>query len=114
MRGTLTTVLEAQCQRCLGWLTLPLSTTLDVLARAAGGTVRDDEADMVELHDGWLDVHKLVEDEILLNLPLVPAHASDGCARAQPETASQAKRRPFAELGSLIATASAPAHRERN
>jgi uncharacterized protein len=114
VQGTVTAVIEAQCQRCLEWLSLPLSVSVDVMASATGAAPRDGEVDTVELNDGWLDVYKLIEDEVLLNLPLVPMHASNNCVRAQSEPANAAKRRPFAELGTLLATASPPSHRERN
>jgi uncharacterized protein len=55
----------------------------------------------------WLDLHELVEDELLLALPLVPMHGR--CPQALPmavgvealETAAEAAPRPFAALAGL-------------
>ena len=105
--------LEAQatlalvCQRCLG----PVATTLD--ARRSFLFVEDEEraaALDAELDDDvlalprHLDLRALVEDELLLALPLVPRHAV--CPQPLPhrneEPAAEEERpNPFAALRTL-------------
>jgi uncharacterized protein len=98
------------CQRCL----LPVALDLEV-ARAfrfvadeatAEALDAESEDDVLAL-PRWLDAHELVEDELLLALPIVPMHAV--CPHALPiaagpealESAEVAKPNPFAALAGL-------------
>ena len=98
------------CQRCLQ----PVALDLD-LARAfrfvadettAEALDAESEEDVLAL-PRWLDLHELVEDELLLALPLVPMHGQ--CPRALPMAArlealapaADATPRPFAVLAGL-------------
>ncbi|MSQ50499.1 MAG: hypothetical protein EXR28_01290 [Betaproteobacteria bacterium] len=91
--------LELICQRCLEPLefdvdvnvNLELCGDLDVIARA------EDEIDRV-LAEPEMCVARLVEDELILVLPLVPRHESCGVEQllAQPRKVS-----PFSVLKSL-------------
>lgn len=68
---------ELECQRCLG----PVATALEV-DRALRFVQGEDQAaaldaeseDDVLALSRWLDLRELVEDELLLALPLVPRH----------------------------------------
>ena len=102
--------LHLQCQRCLGLLDYPvdLANTLLVLPR---GTPADDELDDPEGPDAIeadpeLDVAALVEDEVLLSLPLSPRHADEACdARIPANEVPDAGREPaFAKLAALKRT----------
>lgn len=100
-----------QCQRCLG----------DVLVEARGASrfrlvpageewadedLEDDSFEALEI-DGPLDLHILVEDEVLLALPTVPVHAQcdlpDVAGEAGEQAGSAAAKRPspFAVLEKL-------------
>lgn len=99
-----------QCQRCLG----------DVLVEARGASrfrlvaageewgdedLEDDSFEALEI-DGPLDLHALVEDEVLLALPTVPAHAQcdmpDVAGKAaEPASATEKRPSPFAVLEQL-------------
>lgn len=99
---SLSAALVLQCQRCLRELPWPLAVQTCLRPVPAGHPVEqeellDDEHDVLEVADG-LDVQALVEDEILLALPLVVRH--EQCTPPQMrETADEAS--PFAVLAGL-------------
>ena len=72
-----------ECQRCLEPFSMPL--TIEPVLLVARDEVElsrweaeDGLLDAIQA-DSRLDVQKLVEDEILLGLPLVPRHPDGGC-----------------------------------
>lgn len=80
LRGTIQGELQLQCQRCLE----PLAMTLD-LGFCLG--IVSDQASMDALHERYepllagaepASIADIVTDEVLLALPLVPAHADRG------------------------------------
>jgi uncharacterized protein len=76
--------LHLQCQRCLGLLNYAVDVT-NILLLVANGSQADDEADDPEAPDvieatPELDVAGLIEDEVLLSLPLAPRHPEGACA----------------------------------
>jgi uncharacterized protein len=96
--------LVLRCQRCLGELDWAL--TLETVLRPVrvGQELPEDELendtfDAVEM-DGEVDVLSLVEDEILLALPIAPRHAA--CGRPEMSEPEDARREsPFAMLAGL-------------
>ena len=101
--------LHLQCQRCLGRLdyALDVTNTLRVIPR--GAKVDEDleapEApDVVEV-DPELDVADLVEDEILLALPLAPRHPDGECvSRISGQNENAARQSAFDKLAALKRT----------
>jgi uncharacterized protein len=97
--------LHLQCQRCLGRLDydVGIGTKLLVVPR---GVPHDDEddpegPDAIEASEG-LDVGMLVEDEVLLSLPLAPRHPEGTCESRLPrERATGEPRGAFAGLAAL-------------
>jgi uncharacterized protein len=98
------------CQRCLGRVRRTLSSEAQLVFA---------DEDAPELPDGYeavggdprkLDLAALVEDELLLELPIIPQHAAgDACelpaaAAAQAEAGAKTPemRRPFADLKDLL------------
>jgi len=87
--------LQLKCQRCLGALThgLEIRSVLQLVPRGAvwpDEDLEDDRVDPIEASDDQ-PVLTLVEDEVLLALPLAPRHPScmlprydDGSAVASP------------------------------
>ena len=86
LRGKLQATVPQLCQRCLQPLQQELHCNLDVL-------VLDSEQELKELPEsasvttdaivdetGELDLLALIEDELLLSLPLVPRHEDAGCS----------------------------------
>src|SRR5690606_1403033 len=98
------------CQRCLEQVMLSLDAECDV------GFVTSDEAaknlprhyEPVIVDEEALDLHALIEDELLLALPAVPMHPLETCQHPpgyQPDTAEPAEeaetRIPFGLLAKL-------------
>lgn len=104
------THLPLQCQRCLG--SVGADVTVDRALRfvpgeaAAAALDADSEDDVLELTRA-LDLRDLVEDELILALPLVPMH--DRCpqplvaATEAPAPAEAERPHPFAALAALKA-----------
>ena len=90
------------CQRCLGSLeyVVAVQTSLLVLTQQAGGeTANLDDLDGIPA-DAHTDVWSLVEDEILLAIPLSPRHAEGQCSEAV-KAAGDPAASPFAVLAGL-------------
>jgi len=112
LRGYLHTTLHLVCQRCLQ----PLSYSLDV-DMSLGLLLSEDEAErLAGIYDPYVldrrsvELKSVIEDELMLALPLVPMHDADRCridpayaAAEQPARAIETgKRNPFAGLGTLM------------
>ncbi len=112
IRGTLSATLSLVCQRCLQTLEYPLSieVSLGLVTSEAAAQVLSGRYEPVIVEDGRLDPGKLVEDELLLALPIVPMHAVEDChlrderikPAAETPAGRQETRRPFAGLGELL------------
>ena len=99
---TVAGTINLTCQRCLGSLAYAIATRtkLLVLTGEAGAETADiDDLDGVPA-DAHTDVWSLVEDEVLLAIPLAPRHAEDQCSPAV-KTAGQQAVSPFAVLAKL-------------
>ena len=98
--------LHLQCQRCLGLLDYSVAVANRLLLVEPGapldGGIDDSEGpDMIEA-SGELDVRVLVEDEVLLSLPLAPRHPEGICeSRFGPSRAAPAPQAAFAKLAVL-------------
>ncbi len=94
MRGRLRVRLGLDCQRCLNALTVDLEATpfLQLLIPGESPTGTEAEALVVE---GPQRLSELIEEELLLVMPMVPMHAEGDCiAPLAPEK----KPSPFAVL----------------
>lgn len=97
--------LQLQCQRCLEGMEYPLDTQSElVLARDEAELLQLDEqeeeaADAI-LADTKLNVLALVEDEVLLDLPVAPRHPAGTCQVKASDYDSQ-ESSPFAALAKL-------------
>jgi uncharacterized protein len=91
--------LELTCQRCLGAVEVPLATAsvLELADSQAEIDAADDEQDRV-LASKAMDVAALVEDEVILALPMVPMHAR---CEATVAPAGPGEASPFAALAGL-------------
>ena len=114
MRGTLRTSLRVTCQRCLEGMDLRIEASpwLLLLRPEEGQDRLDDEADIL-VTDKPLSLSALVEDELLLALPMVPTHELSECqakvyARKEMgggrQEADGEKKNPFAVLDRLKKT----------
>jgi len=107
MTGSIRTRVTLTCQRCLQPMELELDLEPEVFFDTSGGNVDEqDERDIISL-DGngeTVELTSLVEDEILLALPMVPMHAPEECKVAgfqQQQDKGQRKDNPFAKLAEL-------------
>lgn len=113
------------CERCLESMpvnvdcnsNLQLKTQVQAATRSAEHELTDDCDVLICERDEKLDAFELLQDEILLALPLVPAHMQiEDCGeqvaalltgeRAQDTEASvEPKNKPFADLANLLGKA---------
>ena len=99
------------CQRCLGALDVGVEATAEVglVATEADVSRVPEELEPVLAPEGRISVGELVEEELLLTLPIVPLHAEDACsAAAVAEPPGEGGReggetqKPFAQLAELL------------
>jgi len=92
------------CQRCLGSLAFELDTAavFVLVSDESRMPLPEDERDDVEymVADAPIDVRALVEDEVLLSLPLAPVHENVNCNDAL-SAAKEQKESPFKVLQGL-------------
>jgi len=95
--------LQLVCQRCLGALEFAfrIEVSLQLAATQAEMDSEPLEAEGPEriVAGREMPVHDLIEDELLLALPIAPRH--EGCARGAPDAARN-KQSPFAGLRGLM------------
>lgn len=102
LRLTASGVLGLQCQRCLERVDWPVDVERLLQLVPVGVPIPDEELendafDAIEATPG-LDGLELVEDELLLSLPIAPRHES--CEQPRPKDGA-GKESPFAALASL-------------
>jgi uncharacterized protein len=105
-RGTITTVVRLQCQRCLEPWDFELETefTLGVVASLSEAGNLPENYEPLIVDEPPMSLAELIEDEILLALPAVAMHSKENCALAQPaakisdttarQTSGERKRKP--------------------
>lgn len=112
MRGSCHTSVVMICQRCLGEVTFPVSGEFNI-----GLVFNDEQASQlprylepVELDEkGQMDLWSVMEDEVLLALPMFPMHAENECktkiavseSEAETTNSSDERPNPFAALAKL-------------
>ena len=94
--------IDLRCQRCLGKLVFPVSVQANLLVltdQEVGDAGEIDDLDGVPAAP-QTDVWSLVEDEVLLAIPLAPRHGENECSPAV-KVAGDAAASPFAALARL-------------
>ncbi|MDE1462623.1 YceD family protein [Spartinivicinus poritis] len=110
--GQLTAQVQMTCQRCLE--PVSLSVTSDILLAVVwsdeSGKQLPDNLDPIVVADEHLSLARLIDEELILNLPIVPAHEDPVCQPqmewldpdAEDDSAvSEQPKNPFAVLASL-------------
>lgn len=110
--GTLTTEISLDCERCLEPMILPLRCEVNLLALMPGQESLAETGDALIVSDP-VSLVELVENELILVLPMIPMHPRDQCSAAkqvvqagsgstapEPEQGGS-KESPFAELAKL-------------
>lgn len=114
MHGTLRVALRVTCQRCLEAMDLELKAAPWLILVKSGERLqrREDDADIL-VADKPLALSEMVEDELLLVLPMVPMHAPDQCpvkvraasvASTTSDQTGRGRKNPFSVLDRLKKT----------
>jgi len=97
-----------RCERCLGPMQWPVSASgrVALVADAAEADRAPAELETVLAPEHRLAVRDLLEEELLLALPLVPRHAdacaAQGAAPSDAQAGDEKRQRPFADLQQLL------------
>lgn len=97
------------CQRCLELVTLPIHSecTYAVVKEGANTQSLPKGYDVLELGEDPLDLRGVVEDELLLALPIIPAHHPEECQQPagleepEPSEDEVTRSNPFSVLAQL-------------
>jgi uncharacterized protein len=112
LSGSLQTEVRVLCQRCLQPMQLALECDLELLVlenEEAVAALQGDEAllDAIIMGPEGLDILAVLEDELILGLPLVPVHDDVGCNEALNKLretvgkAEQGATSPFSVLAAM-------------
>ena len=105
-RGQASAGVQAECQRCLRSMALPLKASIVWHVVPSAGEGADERSDIAG--DAAVSLLQMLEDELLLALPFAPKHAAtDECsveAAVSDDVAADAeqKQTPFANLRALM------------
>ncbi len=104
MHGTITARVHVACQRCLEELTLVLTAKTSLLLVRPGERpdLADEGAELL-VADAPVSLSDIVEDELLLAMPMIPKHEPSMCTGApgQRGQAADTAQSPFAALSRL-------------
>lgn len=105
LEGRLEAELTLECQRCLEAMEIPLQIDFKLLINADDDVVAESSLETVYSEDGTIDIFEVVEDEIVLGLPLVIMHDDVACNKfwqTQEQGSERAtKENPFSVLAKL-------------
>lgn len=101
---SLSAALSVTCQRCLDPVSVPVTPTARFVLAASEAELPPVEEEPEEwtaiVGSTSMDVETLVEDELILALPIAPSHAEGEC-RAAREGGAGGVENPFGVLASL-------------
>lgn len=106
IRGHIDTDLSVVCQRCLKPMIHGVDQDFALLIDASEEDVESFQMDTVYTDEGYLDVFEVVEDELILTLPMIMMHEDISCNEYWvPETIDEDQapedKNPFAVLSAL-------------
>jgi len=98
------------CQRCLGTMEVGVDATTEVglVTTEADVSRVPEELEPMLAPEGRISVGELVEEELLLTLPIVPLHEEAAACHVAPAAAASAAeappetQKPFAQLAELL------------
>ncbi len=100
--------LNVECQRCLEPMELVIDQDFELLIDASEEDIQSFELDSVYSTDGYLDMVEVIEDELILALPIIMMHENTNCNKylqaAPDEEPPVETNNPFAVLQSLKGT----------
>ncbi len=79
MTGNISALVRMTCQRCLGLVDIDIEhkIRLALVNNDAEAALLQDEYETYEVRDNKVFTRDLIEDEILLSLPIIPLHAQE-------------------------------------
>ena len=88
VRATMSAELGLECRRCLKPMTYPMRVSVDlaVVADDKAATELPECYEPLLVMDGEVALELLIEDELLLNLPVMPGHSEGECPVAIPSS----------------------------
>jgi uncharacterized protein len=104
IRGEISTSLISLCQRCLINFTLNIDipVSIGIIKNEEDIALLPDDLEPFLVEDDTISLLKLIEDEILLSLPISPLHSVDVCPKVQTNQKFKPKQdNPFTVLQSL-------------
>lgn len=104
IRGEFATDLILRCQRCLEPLPVSLKKTIGIgwATDTAGVEAIPEDLEPMLAEDPRVALRDLIEEEVLLGLPMAPAHAEEECpASALLQELKTHKDKPFAVLKNM-------------
>jgi uncharacterized protein len=109
IRSELEVEVKMVCQRCLELVALPIQSACDYAVVKEGANTQSVPKgyDVLEMGEEPLDLLALVEDELLLALPIVPAHDPEDCQQPagleepEPSEDEVTRSNPFSVLAQL-------------
>ena len=107
MQGEISTAVTLVCQRCLEPVEIVVTAKPDVLVVRSEDQVHGRESDFLVVADELTDLIALLEDEIILGLPLVAMHPPEDChfptaeEQLEESVGEGSKDNPFKILASL-------------
>ena len=108
LAGQLQTSLELECQRCLQALEMPIALDFRLMVDASEELVRDSSLDTIYSDNGFIDIVEVVEDELILAIPLVATHDDVDCNEhwqiSEDEAEIAEHENPFSVLQQLKTT----------
>jgi len=108
LAGRLQTSLELECQRCLKPLELQMDVDFRLLIDANDELLSQISEDTLYSDEGYIDIAEVVEDELILAIPLVAMHEDTACNEnwraSELPTETPGKENPFAVLQQLKTT----------
>ena len=102
INGRATAQLPAVCQRCLEAFDLSLDTSVNMLLVAATESADLDRYEVWELEDGALRIADIVEEALVMAMPLAPTQESCVGLGVENRDAGSETTRPFADLRSQL------------
>lgn len=108
LKGKVATKLKLQCQRCMEPFIYEIISNfaLGIVNTLDEANELPDQYEPALVSEGALPLKDLIEDEILLNLPIIPRHTPEECKVKLPYRAAggeitQEEKSPFHVLASL-------------
>lgn len=105
VKGKLETQVTLQCQRCMEPFIYGIMSdfALGVVQTLDEATALPEHYEPAMAKEGTLALHDLIEDELILNLPIIPKHAPEECKVKLPsgDEDSEKGKNPFHVLAGL-------------